>query len=287
MARLWEPVGGVFWSVPPAMPNEGGQFLPHTIALLVVAIVGAVVGMHIAKKRKQPEWRLRQHMAELGGAFTLIYLVGITALTWGRIGTLGTMPLNEVGDFLAGAFGPVAFLWLVLGFLQQGDELRMSTKALEDQAKELKQSVEHQSTMAAAALEQKEVRLAELRMQMDDRERALTANFSIQTLFGLPDSEGKIKNLIRISNEGAAATELAISFEPQIPGAHLLKLNDMRTDTHNNYTFAFDPSECADEGKAHVVYLDTESTIRHQSFVYTLDRKARKFGYKKIHEKQG
>lgn len=39
--------------------------------------------------------------------------------------------LNELGDFLAGIFAPVAFLWLVLGYIQQGRQLEQNTKALE------------------------------------------------------------------------------------------------------------------------------------------------------------
>lgn len=58
------------------------------------------------------------------------------------------LKLNELGDFLAGTFGPIAFLWLVLGFLQQGRELKLSTSALRLQAEELKNSVEQQSEMA-------------------------------------------------------------------------------------------------------------------------------------------
>ena len=47
---------------------------------------------------------------------------------------------NHLGDFLAGAFGPVAILWLILGFFQQGIELRENSRALDLQAEELKSS---------------------------------------------------------------------------------------------------------------------------------------------------
>ncbi|KTB90228.1 hypothetical protein AO073_27160 [Pseudomonas syringae ICMP 11293] len=50
------------------------------------------------------------------------------------------LKLNELGDFLAGTFGPVAFLWLVLGFIQQGRELRL-------QSEELMNSVQQQTEM--------------------------------------------------------------------------------------------------------------------------------------------
>lgn len=61
------------------------------------------------------------------------------------------LELNELGDFLAGVFGPVAFLWLVLGFFQQGKELKISSSALQLQVKELQGSVEQQTRMASIA----------------------------------------------------------------------------------------------------------------------------------------
>lgn len=56
--------------------------------------------------------------------------------------------LNEIGDFLAGIFGPITIVWLILGFIQQGMELRQNNEALKMQASELKASVEQQAAMA-------------------------------------------------------------------------------------------------------------------------------------------
>lgn len=62
--------------------------------------------------------------------------------------------LNELGDFIAGAFAPLAFFWLVRGFYQQGQsldlqakELKASTDALNLQATELKNSVQEQKNL--------------------------------------------------------------------------------------------------------------------------------------------
>lgn len=57
------------------------------------------------------------------------------------------MSLNEVGDFLAGAFSPLAFLFLYLGYKQQGEEMSRNTAALEAQQVELKNSVEAQNSL--------------------------------------------------------------------------------------------------------------------------------------------
>lgn len=45
--------------------------------------------------------------------------------------------LNELGDFLAGVFAPIAFFWLILGYMQQGKQLDQNTKALEQQERAL------------------------------------------------------------------------------------------------------------------------------------------------------
>lgn len=88
-------------------------------------------------------------LAAIGIVLTVCYALFAWWLVGDRIQTLRGMHLNEVGDFLAGAFGPVAILWLVLGFFQQGIELRQGTDALRLQAKELSNSVEQQIELVA------------------------------------------------------------------------------------------------------------------------------------------
>lgn len=68
---------------------------------------------------------------------TISYLSLFLGVVVARLGELISLPLNELGDFAAGAFGPLAFLWLVLGYRQQGKELNASTLALEQQVSEL------------------------------------------------------------------------------------------------------------------------------------------------------
>ncbi|MGQ1348547.1 hypothetical protein ACT4VF_04450 [Acinetobacter baumannii] len=57
------------------------------------------------------------------------------------------MALNETGDFLSGVFAPLAFLFLYLGYRQQGKEMQQNTAALKLQAYELKKSVEEQKRL--------------------------------------------------------------------------------------------------------------------------------------------
>lgn len=86
----------------------------------------------------------------VGWVITFIYLLVVGMLVYLKRSTLDTLGLNEIGDFLAGVFGPVAFLWLVLGYLQQGRELKLSSEALRAQADELRESVQQQSALVKA-----------------------------------------------------------------------------------------------------------------------------------------
>lgn len=69
--------------------------------------------------------------------------------------SLPNQELNSLGDFLAGVFAPVAFFWLILGYIQQGKQLDQNTKALEQQERalqlqidEMKESVKQQKEIA-------------------------------------------------------------------------------------------------------------------------------------------
>lgn len=68
----------------------------------------------------------------------------------GRFEELMSLKLNEIGDLSAGIFGPVAFCWLVLGYVQQGRELKLSSQALATQAEELRASVAQQMELVKA-----------------------------------------------------------------------------------------------------------------------------------------
>lgn len=67
---------------------------------------------------------------QVGTVVTVLYVVALGIYAYVERGLVLAMAPNELGDALAGAASPLAFLWLVLGYLQQGDELRQNTHAL-------------------------------------------------------------------------------------------------------------------------------------------------------------
>ncbi|MFZ1741311.1 MAG: hypothetical protein WAT93_00565 [Pontixanthobacter sp.] len=92
--------------------------------------------------------------AKVGICFSIIIGAGLAvyfAFMWSAI---EAMKPNEFGDLLAGILGPLALLWLVLGFFQQSDELRQSVWALKLQSEELRNSVVQQSALVEVTREQ-------------------------------------------------------------------------------------------------------------------------------------
>ena len=70
--------------------------------------------------------------------------LGITA-AWGficaslliwRLEDVRVMTLNEWGDFLAGLAAPIALTWVVIGYFQHGEEIRLNTEVLKLQQEE-------------------------------------------------------------------------------------------------------------------------------------------------------
>lgn len=107
---------------------------------------------------KQNSGRVINWVLTLGWIVFVYYL-------WKYSGIKKPDELNELGDFIAGAFAPLAFFWLVRGYYQQGEELRQNTQALKMQGKELANSVLQQQHIVALTKEELEITKKELEQQ--------------------------------------------------------------------------------------------------------------------------
>lgn len=159
------------------------------------------------------EFDMGRLLTLIGLLVTVLYVGLVFFLTSSRVGDLQVMPLNEVGDFLAGAFGPLAILWLILGFFQQGIELRLNNEALKLQAEELKNSVEQQRVMAAAALKQLDNQTRELEESRARENTAYKANFAIEARHKMTSGEGA-QSMLKITNLGGDALHVNIIATP-------------------------------------------------------------------------
>ena len=137
----------------------------------------------------------------IGLVLTALYLIMVLGFAaFAQSGILAMKP-NEWGDFLAGIFGPLALLWVVLGFLQQGAELRYSRDALLLQARELRASVEAQKNMGEAAWAGVNLERDSLSVADQERIRGIQPVFMIHNYSF--DNNGMFKKTIfSLSNSG-------------------------------------------------------------------------------------
>jgi len=151
----------------------------------------------------------------IGITISIIYMILLLLTIYGlHLSPMGSW--NEFGDFLAGAFSPLAFLWLILGYLQQQKELQQNTRALEIQAEELKNSVEQYKEMVRVANEQLEAdRMMALQQnELLELENKPDISFSA---FGWLMSAGNVLTYHwPMHNHGREARNVNVKFTPPL-----------------------------------------------------------------------
>lgn len=86
-----------------------------------------------------PDWRIWFGLA-LTAAWLLIGAIYVEqSIGWSHI---AEQPADVIGSFLEGAFAPLAFLWLVIGYFLQHKALTQNTEALQMQFQEIQRSAE-------------------------------------------------------------------------------------------------------------------------------------------------
>jgi hypothetical protein len=167
--------------------------------------------------------RQRLSLKQIGLWGTCVYLIALVggvfiAAKHGWI-TPTPLSLNELGDLLAGAFGPLAIGWVVLGFLQQGEELKESRKALEMQAQELRNAVAQHEAMVKVATDtlehERDTRTQEEARKLEEIKPRLSFRFEDrkpphQITFGQFDSEER--DLV-VTNAGGHCFHLNIAIQ--------------------------------------------------------------------------
>jgi DNA-binding transcriptional MerR regulator len=161
-------------------------------------------------------------LAWLGIGLTVFYIVVLHLLfVDGRFAELKGMPLNNLGDFLAGVFGPIAILWLILGFFQQGIELKQNTRMLELQANELKASVEQQRELVDVSRKQVQAEIDALQAEQE-RQRVAARAALVFEVFGRASAGGLVQYDVCLRNLGAPITRLTFESSPDNAYQHPL-----------------------------------------------------------------
>lgn len=144
----------------------------------------------------------------LGTAVTITWIVVMAWVVLRNPAAANAMKPNEWGDFFAGFFAPLAFLWLVLGYMQQGQELQLSTQALLLQADELRNSVQQQKELVEVTRLQVESDRETLQLERISRREAAQPRFVLTNHGGSFSGDGKSSYSIAIANAGNTATRV-------------------------------------------------------------------------------
>lgn len=226
---------------------------------------------------------MRNKLAWIGTVFTLIYLIGFTWFIYGRLPNLQTMDLNSVGDFLAGSFGPIAFFWLILGFMQQGMELRISAKALEAQAKELRSSVEQQKELVAVSRSQHEATENNIRLENDRIASSIEPKF---VLVGSYIPERLIETAFRFTlyNGGFLVTNLEVRHNDIV--IHATAILASVGDT--SFELGFKDDDSVTGGELRVTYLNGVERVKEKAFAFGFVQFGGRSGFQVlINQRQG
>ncbi|MEM1436004.1 MAG: hypothetical protein AAGG11_18240 [Pseudomonadota bacterium] len=95
--------------------------------------------MTTSSSQEELDWRIRLGLTLTGGWLLLGIGYLSRSIGWANIHRL---PADELGSFLEGAFAPLAFLWLVIGYFLQQRELQQNSAALQAQAIEIQRTAE-------------------------------------------------------------------------------------------------------------------------------------------------
>ena len=125
------------------------------------------------------------------------------------------MTLNEWGDFLAGTTAPLALFWLVIGYFQHGEELRLNTEALNAQKEELRRQVQETATLAENSERQAQEaeRLAQITQAGIDREAAREAREAKPVFVPHGGEQSAKRRNTNIKNRGGEVSNVVLHYE--------------------------------------------------------------------------
>ncbi len=184
-----------------------------------------------------------KRLTKIGLIVTGAWALAFAIVIYFRAGDAIGMDLNEWGDFLAGAFAPLALFWLVIGYFQHGQELRLNTKALKTQEEELRRQAKETARLVDATQE-------ELGF-MQERERREAMPDLVPTGGGARTSDGAL--VTDLQNRGAEVRDIVVICE-------------------ESYGLTFSPSKIWEPNKiGHLILRHTEHPSPDYPILFSIE----------------
>lgn len=135
---------------------------------------------------------------------TVIWLLYILAEIFVNFEAYKKLELNELGDFLAGAGGPIVLLWIVIGYFQQSAALRLQQAELSNQVKETR-------NLVAQSARQAELMAEEMEIIRQSKDQELQPRLAMQRVSSTGD-----KVNCKVTNFGATITDVVVQSDSLI-----------------------------------------------------------------------
>ncbi len=199
------------------------------------------------------DWRIWLGLSLTVGWLALGAMYISTTIGWGKFSSL---PAAELGSFLEGAFAPLAFLWLVIGYFLQQKELEQNTNALLAQAAEIQRSAEQ------AVIQSEKMAQSEIHARQDTFLRILKTVYA---------ELGSITGLLFISSQ---AGEGRVSPEEVSQLFSMLSAQDTETFSRRLVTTHV---QISDPDERFALFYGTEVRARHSNnFIFSFERLMRR-----------
>lgn len=211
--------------------------------------------------------RLAQRAWALTGFWIACVVVYAIVTTCGH--ETEALQLNEFGDFFSGVSAPLAFLWLVVGYYQQGWELRQNTIALNAQLLELRESVEHQAELSSSTKRQTDLLAEDLADRRYKQVLNAQPTFSVGGRSSGKTNEGVIRTMIAITHTGPLVTGVTVEFSGPLVRQSFGKSKITRWQAHQNIDreITWDPFASEDfTSNMRIAYTDANGDQQHQDF---------------------
>ena len=201
----------------------------------------------------------------IGFVVTFLWLTFIILIGIFNEDNLYKLDLNEFGDFMAGAFAPLAFFWFVIGYFQQGKELQLQREELALQRKEF--NFQGKQAQRQADATEKQVAIGERELEAGKKdvrpnlvyEKTTTASASRQ-----------IRYEVNFKNIGGPALNAEVSAsDTNVIGYDLKPNRNIYPDGDTPYRITFRVTS-SDQLPVSITleYSDSEGRLyRHQAFL--------------------
>lgn len=165
------------------------------------------------------------------------------------------LPADQMGSFLEGAFAPLAFLWLVIGYFLQQAELQQNTAALNAQAREIERAGEQAAIQSQKMIEN----------ELHARQEAF-----LRVAEHVRGHLGTITGMLFVSSQGASLEDGSVTREEQ--SELFRQLNTVDTEVFSRRLLTLNLAT-EDLQKRFEFFYGTEVRARHcNNFIYTFER---------------